>query len=77
MSGLLITFMREAKKDIRRMPEELIFSLSNFIGEIFTWVAHGELDENGNPVEMNFDDDTLQFVEDITEEAELLASVDR
>lgn len=42
---MFFTFMREAKKDIKRMPDEFVMSLAKVIGEAFTWVATGELNE--------------------------------
>lgn len=43
MAVMLITFMREAKKDLKRMPEPLILGLSTVIGDAFSWIASGEL----------------------------------
>jgi hypothetical protein len=45
MATMLITFMREAKKDIKRLPEPFILSLSQVIGDAFSWVAKGDLEE--------------------------------
>jgi len=45
MATMLLTFMREAKKDIRRLPPEYVRSLSKVIGEAFSWVASGEIEE--------------------------------
>jgi hypothetical protein len=48
MATMLITFMREAKKDIRRLPVPFIETLSRTIGDAFTWVADGSIDETPN-----------------------------
>jgi hypothetical protein len=45
MAQMLITFMREAKKDLRRLPEPFIESLSKTIGDAFSWVAEGSIEE--------------------------------
>jgi hypothetical protein len=45
MGQMLIVFMREAKKDIKRLPEDFVQSLSRVIGEAFTWVADGDVSE--------------------------------
>jgi len=45
MAIMLLTFMREAKKDIRRLPVPFVESLSRTIGDAFTWVADGEIAE--------------------------------
>jgi hypothetical protein len=44
MGQMLIVFMREAKKDIKRLPPNFVESLSRVIGEAFTWVADGDTD---------------------------------
>lgn len=44
MGQMFVVFMREAKKDLRRLPEPFIQSLSKVIGDAFTWVATGEID---------------------------------
>lgn len=41
MVRMFLTFLREGKKDIRRMPEDFIINLSRPIGQAFTWVAEG------------------------------------
>lgn len=49
MVKMFLTFLKEGKKDIRRMPEEFIVALSRPIGQAFTWVADGDnsiLDSN-------------------------------
>lgn len=48
MAQMMITFMREAKKDIRRLPEPFILTLSKTIGDAFSWVASGSLEETPN-----------------------------
>ena len=42
MVKMFITFLREAKKDLRRLPEEFILQLSRPIGQAFMWVAEGD-----------------------------------
>lgn len=42
MVKLFITFIRESKKDLRRLPEEFILGLSQPIGRAFMWVAEGD-----------------------------------
>lgn len=42
---MLITFMREAKKDVKRMPIEIVEKLSRVVGEAFTWIADGSIEE--------------------------------
>lgn len=45
MAKMLFTFLREGKKDIKRIPWPLIEHLSRQLGEAFLWVADGELTE--------------------------------
>jgi len=56
MATMLITFMREAKKDIRRLPVEFIETLSRTIGDAFTWVANGDIED---PPELDSDVEEL------------------
>jgi len=49
MVRMFLTFVKESKKDLRRMPEDFIISLSRPIGQAFSWVADGDntiLDSN-------------------------------
>jgi len=59
MATLLLSMLREAKKDLRRMPAELIEKLSRPIGQAFTWVADGgEIpNESDNSIEDGPGDD--------------------
>lgn len=45
MAQMLTFFIREGKKDIRRIPEEFILNLSGQIGEAFMWVAQGSMND--------------------------------
>ena len=45
MAKMLGTFAREGKKDLRRIPEDFIISLSSEIGTAFTWVANGKMSD--------------------------------
>jgi hypothetical protein len=45
MAQMLVTFMREAKKDLRRLPVPFVETLSKTIGDAFSWVAEGDLSE--------------------------------
>lgn len=47
MAKVMTTMAREGKKDIRRIPEEYILQMSRQIGEAFTWVADGSMDDIG------------------------------
>lgn len=44
MGQMLIVFMREAKKDIKRLPPPFVQALARTIGDAFTWVATGEIE---------------------------------
>lgn len=43
---MFLTFMKEGRKDIARMPEEYVVMLARPIGQAFTWVADGGSLEN-------------------------------
>jgi hypothetical protein len=57
MGQMLIVFMREAKKDIKRLPDPFVVSLSRVIGEAFTWVADGDMEDP--PTDITSDVDEL------------------
>lgn len=42
LARLMVTFCREGKKDIKRLPEEFIQALAGQIGDAFIWVARGD-----------------------------------
>jgi hypothetical protein len=51
MVKIFLTFIRESKKDLRRLPEEFILGLSQPIGRAFMWVAEGDNEiMAGNPM---------------------------
>lgn len=45
MAKMLQTFAREGKKDLKRIPEEFIISLSEDLGNAFLWVAKGKMSD--------------------------------
>ncbi len=45
MAKMLNAFLREGKKDLRRIPAEYIVSLSKQLGEAFMWVAEGSMSD--------------------------------
>lgn len=49
MAKMLSAFVRESRKDLRRIPEEWITGLAAQLAEAFQWVAEGsmsDLEEN-------------------------------
>jgi hypothetical protein len=63
MAKMLVAFTREGKKDIKRMPADFIIQLSKPIGEAFTWVAEGSM----NDIEIQPDEDGLEKEENSDE----------
>lgn len=45
MAKMLQTFASEGKKDLKRIPEEFIISLSEDLGNAFLWVAKGRMSD--------------------------------
>lgn len=60
MARMLITFTREGKKDIKRLPAEFIEQLCRPLGEAFVWVSDGSMNDLvEEETEENIEDDEL------------------
>jgi len=57
MSRMLITFIKEAKKDLRRMDSDFILALSKPIGEAFVWISQANETEPFEEITTDDDDD--------------------
>lgn len=44
MAKMLSAFVREGKKDLKRMPSDMIQHFARQLGEAFSWVADGTFD---------------------------------
>lgn len=45
MAKMLVTFAKEGKKDLARIPAPFIEQLGQQIGEAFLWVANGKMSD--------------------------------
>jgi hypothetical protein len=69
MAKMFITIIREAKKDIKRFPEDQLVALAKNIGDALMWVAVGDMATVADPEE-EIDDDDEDYDEDYDEEDE-------